>query len=194
MEPNTTREKLLSHAQTLIGERGCNGFSYRDLAEHVGVKTSSIHYYFPNKEDLLLEAVDAYANRIWNHVESIDPRLPANARLDRYVSMLEGALARKNSDAVCVCGMMAADLSSLPESVAAALQAFFRRHEAWLVRLLSDGQQDGTLRFQGDDAQTAGRVLYAAIQGSALTSRLFKTPSRLREVVSCYYAKPPESS
>src|SRR5690606_22091844 len=45
MNAATTREQLVCHAQALIRQRGYNGFSYRDLAEHVGVKTASIHYY-----------------------------------------------------------------------------------------------------------------------------------------------------
>ena len=61
MEPTTTvREQILDHAITLMMLRGYNGFSYRDLSELVGVKTSSIHYYFPSKEDLA--ALDALLN------------------------------------------------------------------------------------------------------------------------------------
>ena len=46
-DKNTVREQLLDHAQILLMTRGYNGFSYRDLSTLVGVKTSSIHYYFP---------------------------------------------------------------------------------------------------------------------------------------------------
>ncbi|MFY1975969.1 TetR/AcrR family transcriptional regulator, partial [Achromobacter dolens] len=67
----------------------CNGFSYRDLAEHVGVKTSSIHYYFPGKDDLLYEAVEAYSARALASVRSIDTAQPAHAQLDAYLSMME---------------------------------------------------------------------------------------------------------
>ncbi|WP_438876632.1 TetR/AcrR family transcriptional regulator, partial [Bacillus cereus group sp. BC7] len=56
----TVREQILDHAITLMMLRGYNGFSYRDLSDLVGVKTSSIHYYFPSKDDLVLEAVSVY--------------------------------------------------------------------------------------------------------------------------------------
>ncbi len=74
--PSTTRELLLAHAEKLIRTRGCNGFSYRDLAEHVGVKTSSIHYYFPGKDDLLYEAVEATARAPWARCAASTPRSP----------------------------------------------------------------------------------------------------------------------
>ena len=51
MKTQSVREQLLAHALELIQRRGYNGFSYRDLAELVGVKTSSIHYYFPYSGD-----------------------------------------------------------------------------------------------------------------------------------------------
>ena len=61
MKTQSVREQLLEHTLVLIRRRGFNGFSYRDLAELVGVKTSSIHYYFPTKDDLVLEAVKTYS-------------------------------------------------------------------------------------------------------------------------------------
>jgi TetR/AcrR family transcriptional regulator, transcriptional repressor for nem operon len=47
MDKHTVRDQLLDHARNLLMTRGYNGFSYRDLSALVGVKTSSIHYYFP---------------------------------------------------------------------------------------------------------------------------------------------------
>ena len=66
------REQLLEHTLVLLGTRGYNGFSYRDLAELVGVKTSSIHYYFPTKEDLALAAVQTYAANIGEIMRDMD--------------------------------------------------------------------------------------------------------------------------
>ena len=51
MKTQSVREQVLEHTLVLIRRRGVNGFSYRDPTELVGVKTSSIHYYFPSKDD-----------------------------------------------------------------------------------------------------------------------------------------------
>jgi TetR/AcrR family transcriptional repressor of nem operon len=66
--PSTVREKIVGHAITLMMLRGYNGFSYRDLSELVGVKTSSIHYYFPAKDDLVLEAIHEYSKAVLDDV------------------------------------------------------------------------------------------------------------------------------
>ena len=184
--PSTTRELLLAHAEKLIRTRGCNGFSYRDLAEHVGVKTSSIHYYFPGKDDLLYEAVEAYSARALGAVRGIDTTLPAQAQLEKYLSMMESAAC--GSGELCLGGMLAADVMSLSERVRGALQGFFRAHEAWLARVLAEGAAQGTLKFSGTP-EAAGRAVFATIQGCLLVSRLFQQPPALCEAISALYVE-----
>jgi TetR/AcrR family transcriptional repressor of nem operon len=183
MNTATTREQLLSHAQALIRQRGYNGFSYRDLAERVGVKTASIHYYFPSKDDLLIEAINDYAAQESKLVQDIDPSLPAGERLRRYAALFQGVPTGE----VCLCGMLSADLASVSDRARQAVQAFFRAHETWLAKVVADGQRDGTLEWSGDP-EAAGRYLFAAFQGALMASRLFQQPARLQDVVASVQA------
>lgn len=179
-----TRDQLLAHAEKLIRTRGCNGFSYRDLAEHVGVKTSSIHYYFPGKDDLLYEAVEAYSARALAAVRAIDPSLPARAQLEAYLSLMESRAC--DSGELCLGGMLAAEVMTLPDRVRGALQGFFRAHEAWLARVLAEGKAQGTLKFNGT-AESAGRAVFATVQGCMLVSRLFQQPPAFCEAIGALY-------
>jgi TetR/AcrR family transcriptional regulator, transcriptional repressor for nem operon len=52
MSDRDARNELLGLAETLVRTPGYNGFSYRDLAEQIGITTASIHYHFPTKGDL----------------------------------------------------------------------------------------------------------------------------------------------
>ncbi|MEJ0003905.1 MAG: TetR/AcrR family transcriptional regulator [Pararobbsia sp.] len=183
METRSVREQLLDYAQNLIMLRGYNGFSYRDLAELVGVKTSSIHYYFPAKEDLVLETVNVYSSESLAEMYAIDSSQSADLRLDRYARLFGKTLGDGNR--ICLCGMLAADIASLPERVRQAVQGFFRSNETWLGKLLAEGRKQATLVVVGEP-EVAGRVLYAAFQGSVLASRLFGTRTRLEEVVQAY--------
>ena len=179
METSTVRERLLEHAQTLIQLRGYNGFSYRDLSALVGVKTSSIHYYFPAKDDLVLEAIQEYSTRTLADINAIDEALPAQKKLDRYGKLLAKVLGE--GDQICLCGMLAADIQSLPDAVRLAVQAFYRANENWLARVLEEGAAQGHLLVPGEPA-VAARVLFAAYQVSVISSRLFNTRVRLSEV------------
>ena len=52
MKPlNDTAHKILDVAEHFTQSLGFNAFSYKDIQENVGIKTSSIHYYFPTKTD-----------------------------------------------------------------------------------------------------------------------------------------------
>src|SRR5258706_1986595 len=182
MEPTTTvREQVLDHAITLIMLRGYNGFSYRDLSELVGVKTSSIHYYFPSKDDLVLEAVNEYSNEVLGAVRSIDDTLPADVKLGKYAKLFGRTLG--DGDQICLCGMLAADIGSRPDNIRQAVPASFRANESWLARVLAQGAQEQTLAVNGKP-ENAARALYAAFQGSVLASRLFHTRARLDDVVA----------
>lgn len=176
---STVREQILDHAITLMMLRGYNGFSYRDLTDLVGVKTSSIHYYFPSKDDLVLEAVGAYSEDVLSAIRAIDPALPADVKLSLYTKLFGRTLGDGNQ--ICLCGMLAADIESLPENVRQAVQAFFRTNENWLADVLAQGAKEGTLTFSGK-ADNAARTLFAAYQGSVLASRLFHTRARLEDV------------
>jgi TetR/AcrR family transcriptional regulator, transcriptional repressor for nem operon len=182
---STVREQILEHAVTLMMLRGYNGFSYRDLTDLVGVKTSSIHYYFPSKDDLVLEAVGEYSTEVLAAVHKIDPALPADAKLARYTKLFGKTLGA--GDQICLCGMLAADIGSLPDSVRGAVQAFFRANEKWLAEVLAQGEKEGTLAFSGKP-ENAARALYAAFQGSVLSSRLFHSPARLEDVTAVWKA------
>ena len=179
-----TRDQWLAHAEKLIRTRGCNGFSYRDLAEHVGVKTSSIHYYFPGKDDLLYEAVEAYSARALAAVRAIEQSLPARAQLEAYLSLMESRAC--DSGELCLGGMLAAEVMTLPDRVRGALQGFFRAHEAWLARVLAEGKAQGTLKFNGT-AESAGRAVFATVQGCMLVSRLFQQPPAFCEAIGALY-------
>lgn len=175
----TIREQVLDHAITLIMLRGYNGFSYRDLSELVGVKTSSIHYYFPSKDDLVLEAVQAYTQEVQSAVQSIDAGLSPEAKLAKFAKMFGRTLG--DGDQICLCGMLAADIETLPEPVRVAVQAFFKGNETWLAKIFAEGARDGKLAT-GAKPEQAARAFFAALQGTGLTSRLFRTKSRLEEV------------
>ena len=62
LELNETAHKLLDSAERYTKSQGFNAFSYRDLQNEVGVKTSSIHYHFPTKKDLALSMTARYAS------------------------------------------------------------------------------------------------------------------------------------
>jgi len=174
MKTHSVREQLIEHALVLIRRRGINGFSYRDLAELVGVKTSSIHYYFPSKDDLVLEAVREYSARSKERIGAIDTSLPPAEQARRYLAPLR----KEDADQACLVGMLSADVLALPDAVRAVMQEFVRMHERWLAQLLQRAEPLRGAPYPLPPAQLS-QVIFGALQNGLISARLFGTPERL---------------
>ena len=51
---NLRRSQLTRAAYKVVGQKGYYEFTIRDIAREAGLSTGLVHYYFKNKEDLLL--------------------------------------------------------------------------------------------------------------------------------------------
>ena len=173
---DTTADKLLDLAQELIQTRGYNAFSYRDLADRVGIKTASIHYHFATKGDLGLALVARHRKGLAATLADID-RHAADPpdRLRRFVALFRATLA--DGDRMCLCGMLAAEYRTLPPPVAAEVRLYFEDNERWLARTLLAGRKSGELAF-ADSAAVVARAAVASLEGAMLAARLYADRGR----------------
>lgn len=175
MKTHTVRDQLLEHASALIRQRGYNGFSYRDLAELVGVKTSSIHYYFPAKDDLVLEVVRLYRERGQARLAAIDTSLPLAEQARRYVNPLRNGIELNQ---ICLAGMLSAEVMVLPDTIRTLLQAHFQMNEDWIAGLLHHVEIERGQSYPMPP-QVLAKVLYGAIQNGIITARMSGSTDRL---------------
>jgi TetR/AcrR family transcriptional regulator, transcriptional repressor for nem operon len=172
-----TSQRILDVAERLIQTRGFNGFSYADVAADVGITKASLHYHFPTKADLGLSLVRRYQI-------TFDEALDALSRSGRdtpgllhgYVE-LYGSVLRK--DRMCLCGMLAAEHTTLPAPMQRALQAFFDANERWLAGVLEAGRRSGELKLSAGPKEEA-RLLVAGLEGALLVARSFDDADRFQ--------------
>ena len=172
-----TATDILDVAERLVQERGFNGFSYADVAAELHLTKPALHYHFPGKAELGEALIDRYASRFASALDGIDhragkPRERLAAYADLYVEVLK-------QHRMCLCGMLAAELYTLPETMRARVRDFFRANEEWLERVLDQGRQDGSLHF-GGGAAGAAQALVGALEGAMLVARVHGDPARLR--------------
>src|ERR1700759_780697 len=55
---------IMNSAERRIRLGGFNGFSFREIAGDVGVKSSSVHYHFPTKEKLAASVIRRYTEHV----------------------------------------------------------------------------------------------------------------------------------
>ncbi len=168
-----TATRILEVAERLAQTRGFNGFSYADIATELGITKASLHYHFATKADLGCALIVGYSERFdaaLGQIGSADPR----KTLDLYVQLYEDVLVR---DRMCLCGMLAAEYSTLPQAMRAALRSFFDMNESWLALHLERGRKAGVLQFDGPPVEMA-RLLTAGLEGAMLLARSYEEPAR----------------
>lgn len=170
-----TRSRVLDVAQRLIQQRGYNGFSYRDIADEVGIRAPTIHYYFPSKSDLAAALVDRYATGIAELCAALTRSEPkAWKRLARYFAATRDAILEKQQ--LCLCGVLAMEANSLPDNVRRAVDRFFDTSRKWMADQLREAKGRGEIDFAGSPEDVAAMIL-STLQGGLLLSRASMSPA-----------------
>ena len=168
-----TASKILDVAERLVQLRGFNGFSYADVAEELGISKASLHYHFAGKAELGEALIERYASRFTGSLDEIETRpIDARAKLEAYAKLYGDVLRRKR---MCLCGMLAAEYQTLPKPMRSAVVSFFDDQEAWLVGVLEQGREEGTLRFSGS-ASEAAQMIVGGLEGAMLVTRPYGDP------------------
>jgi TetR/AcrR family transcriptional repressor of nem operon len=164
---DTTRGALLRNATATVRRGGSASLNFRDLGHSVGVKSSTVHYHFPTKADLLKEIAGEYATIFITALDQ-GARNGKSFRQDMLVlvDLFVGAQGEKLS---CLCGMLATEAELLDPKVRSAVNQFFARLQDWVVRRskLWDAPRPGGLT----PAKFAD-LLVSLLEGSLLLSRL----------------------
>jgi TetR/AcrR family transcriptional regulator, transcriptional repressor for nem operon len=168
-----TASRILEVAERLAQTRGFNGFSYADIAAELGITKASLHYHFATKAELGCALIVGYSKKFNSALAQIEAANPRDT-LRRYVELYENVLVR---DRMCLCGMLAAEYSTLPQTMRAELRSFFDKNESWLADNLERGRKAGALRFDGPALEIA-RLLTAGLEGAMLLARSYEEPAR----------------
>ncbi|MFP3558618.1 CerR family C-terminal domain-containing protein [Paraburkholderia sp. SIMBA_049] len=93
-----TRAKIIEAALSLFGERGFEGASTRDIAEHAGVNAPALVYYFDNKEGVYQACVEYIMANVADYfadaVEAAQAVLDANPSDDALIDAFRTIQAR----------------------------------------------------------------------------------------------------
>lgn len=162
-----TAQRLLDVAQTLIQERGYHAFSFREVADAVGIKSASMHYHFPSKPDLAVALLVRYRTAFVAALTAVAPDGGAMDRLEGLVGLFESS---HRAGKMCLCGSLAADLGTLPDEVRVEVAAFYDDVTGWISGVLSAGIGAGELRPV--DPDSTAEALLGLLEGALLGARV----------------------
>ena len=170
-------------AQDLIQRRGVNGMSFQDISDAVDIRKASIHHHFASKQDLVEALVTRYQADFGSMLTAIlNSRAKARGKLQRYGALFEGTLRTGDQDKSCLCGMLAAEMSSLGDGSARLVKGFMQDNVAFLTKVLKEGKEDGSLVIRGSVEDAASMVL-AALEGGLLVARADGGPDQLAGII-----------
>ncbi|USG62546.1 TetR/AcrR family transcriptional regulator [Sneathiella marina] len=161
MKTDSIKEKLLAAAEKRVRHVGFNAVSFRDLAADVGVKSSSVHYYFLKKEDLGEALVNRYAENFKNELDKIDANTQSLIdALTAFVGLYGRALVL--GDSVCLCAILGAEVNGLAPRIRERVQAFFQMNTDWLDKRFRNGADN--------PARLTSLEIVAALEGAMIVS------------------------
>jgi TetR/AcrR family transcriptional regulator, transcriptional repressor for nem operon len=154
-----TAERLMDLAEARIREAGYRGFSFRDLAAEIGIKSASVHHHFPTKAGMAAAVARRYRERFFEivaarHDEGGDDVVAI------YRSAFRSAIERDGG--MCLNGMLGAEAGGLPPEVVEEIKTFFRRCVG-----------DLTSRIGGTDDVAHAFHVMAALEGGLILARAF---------------------
>jgi|ERR1700761_8360408 TetR/AcrR family transcriptional repressor of nem operon len=120
---------IMDAAQRRIQLGGFGGFSFREIAADVGIKSSSVHYHFPTKEDLAAAVLRRWRENASAHIDEELGREPDPVRAWRTI--IRGTV--RSETHMCPCTVLAASIQDLPEQVAAEVRGFFKMWEDKMI-------------------------------------------------------------
>lgn len=173
-------KSIFEAAETLIQTRGYNAFSYRNLAAIVGIKTSSIHYYFPTKADLGKAVVKKHIDLLCDELELLlsDKNFTYLKKVEIFIESIIEKTYRSDQK-MCLGGMLASDVLTLPHAIQYEVRDFFNRLEGWLTNLLLEAIKQKEIKMELKEAKNKAMLVLAIIEGSLLLARLFQHEENL---------------
>lgn len=169
------RDEILDAAEHMVRETGFHAVSFRDLASATKIKSASVHYHFPTKDDLGEALTQRYAERFIGALprpEAFDG-LPSGRVVETMRLTFKEAYQRDGQ--MCLCGILGTEAPGLPDRTRTNTKAFFTLLTDWIktaFSVTSDGRS-----ASGEARTTMALTLIARLEGAMLLARGADDPS-----------------
>lgn len=170
LRDSNIKERILDIAESLIMNRGYNGFSYKHIASELNVKNAAIHYHFPSKKDLGVAVIQRAQARFreWDAVaekSGLSPVDMLNQSLETYLDYLN------SGKYVCLGGSLETDFHTFPEEMQNEIRIYVAEILTWMRNVLSRGREQGLFSFSGPSENKAFYII-ACVQGALQMARV----------------------
>ncbi|MBI5570682.1 MAG: TetR family transcriptional regulator C-terminal domain-containing protein [Desulfomonile tiedjei] len=161
MTRENTKDKILSHAASIIRQKGFNNTGIQEILQTAGVPKGSFYFYFKSKEDLGLALIDYYGEFFVAVSESTlrNQELPPLQRLERFFEGRRLTSEEEKSMSGCPIGNLAQEMGSLNDAFQAKLRHVFNGMQRAIRECLEQARAQGEIDAHLDPEETAHFIL-----------------------------------
>lgn len=161
MTRENTKDKILSHAASIIRQKGFNNTGIQEILQTAGVPKGSFYFYFKSKEDLGLALIDYYGEFFAAMNESTlrNQELPPLQRLEKFFERGRLMSEEEKSMSGCPIGNLAQEMGSLNDAFQAKLRQVFNGMQRAIGECLEQALVGGEIDSHLDPEETAHFIL-----------------------------------
>ncbi|MFD3375411.1 MULTISPECIES: TetR/AcrR family transcriptional regulator [unclassified Streptomyces] len=179
---SNAREKILTAAESLIGQRGYSALGTAEICKVAGVPKGSFYYFFETKEALALAVLDEHwetQRGDWSRILRGDGE-PLQRLRQLFEETAAGQRAGQQSCGTvsgCLFGNLTLELSNQTEAVRSRLQGIFDAQVGMVEEVVTEAAERGEIAI--GDPREAARSVVAQLEGQVLFAKLYNDPQRL---------------
>ena len=156
-----TEQLILNTTEDMIRQGGYNGFSFRNIADEIGIKSSSVHYHFGTKEKLGAATAKRYTDNFLTFLgEPEQIKSEGSNPVAHYIEAFRGAIM--SDKGMCLCGILGTEAKMLPDSIVSELNDFFDRNVDWLEQAYLQ------INYAKDEARKKALQTLSLLEGAML--------------------------
>jgi AcrR family transcriptional regulator len=167
-----TRQAISDAARSLFAERGFDAVTVAEVAREADVSEGTVFNYFPTKEDLFYEQMEAFESEL---IEAVRERPPGESVLAAFRRFVLGRSPRLESEEVADLITRAARIVTASPALQAREREVVERYTDALAALIAEetgaGPEDVVPRTVANALMGAQRELRAYVWASVLAGR-----------------------
>lgn len=166
------KQEILRHAEDLIKIGGVYRFSFRLLAQKCGIKSSSVHYHFNSKRDLIIAVLENYISNTESALTALEKAEPDQAkRLEKYVQLFLDWAKNGGYEKGCVSIIIGYEMSESDRKIRSMISRQVKFHVDWIAKTVREGQGKNVFK-KNVDASLFASSLFQMMEGGATISKI----------------------
>ncbi|MEJ2718871.1 MAG: 3-hydroxyacyl-CoA dehydrogenase NAD-binding domain-containing protein [Deltaproteobacteria bacterium] len=160
IKESSSRAKILEAATELFGRKGYHGSTIENITRAAGISRGALYWHFESKSDVLGAVVERlqkeYLDRFIEETLQAGPK--ASDRL-RRIFKFNARFAVEHTDLIHCLRTLSLELSPSEDVHSRAFFDIVTKQRNFLVRILTDAQQEGVIRSDIDATMLAAIIL-----------------------------------